>query len=248
MAALVALGVTVAGGLTGCSQAPSGETTTSALLTASSPTPTTSATPSTPQPLLGAGAPTAASSTTAVAVRPARATAGQAVDVRVKVKVYGATGTGSVVVLDGGSQLRTLVVTWTGDAGTAEVTVTLPAGTHRILARYDGDPHHEASTSAVVTVAVAQVVGQVSVTASPVPKTRYKVRVAVTVRTHSAKLFAAGWVTVVVGGLRYTLQLNATGSAHVNIAVTHGARYTVTATYGGDTDVTAASGSASFVG
>jgi hypothetical protein len=241
----VAVGVTVAGGLAGCAASSAGDAGGTASLSGSSPSASTTASTTAPT-LLGTG--TAGASTTEVAVRPARVSAGQAVDVRVKVKVYGAAATGSVVVLDGGSVLRTLALAWVGEAGSAEMSVTLHAGTHRIVARYGGDTHHTGSTSAVVTTPVAQVIAQLTVTATPVPKTRDKVRVGIAVRTHSTKLAAAGWVTLVVGGLRYTLALDATGHAHVNIAAIHGALYVATASYGGDTDLTAASGSTSFIG
>ncbi len=99
-------------------------------------------------------APAKIATATTLASSATQVTSGQSVTFTVSVKAQSGTGvpTGSIVFLDGGSQINAATLS----AGAASfMTATLGVGSHTITAAYGGDANYAASSSAAETVMVA---------------------------------------------------------------------------------------------
>jgi hypothetical protein len=145
------------------------------------------------------------------------------------------TATGTVQFIDGTANLGAAVPLSTGGASLS--TPNLTVGTHSITARYSGDANTNTSTSTPVSQVVSQVNATVVVTSSANPSTAGQ---AVTFTARITPATATGTVTFRDGTT--ILGTPATvigGAATVNANLTPGT-HSITASYSGDTNDTAA--------
>ncbi|MCQ8827596.1 beta strand repeat-containing protein [Streptomyces malaysiensis] len=190
-----------------------------------------------------------ASSTTALTVSPASPVCGEPVTLCAQVSVVAPgtcppTGTVTFTVAGGPTLTGTLDAT-----GQACVTTSdIPVGTHAVTATYAGDGDVAGSTDSG-TVTVGQGASTTSVTvspAAPVCGETITICAQVTVVPPST-CTPTGTVTfVITGGPTLTGTLDATGQACVTTNALTAGSYTVTATYGGSTDIASSTGTASI--
>ncbi|WPB93290.1 beta strand repeat-containing protein [Streptomyces malaysiensis] len=190
-----------------------------------------------------------ASSTTALTVSPASPVCGESVTLCAQVSVVApgtCTPTGTVTFTVAGGPTLTGTLDATGQA--CVTTSDIPVGTHAVTATYEGNGDVAGSTDSG-TVTVGQGASTTSVTvspASPVCGETITICAQVTVVPPST-CTPTGTVTFVIsGGPTLTGTLDATGQACVTTNALTAGSYTVTATYGGSTDIASSTGTASI--
>ncbi|MEU4906217.1 Ig-like domain-containing protein [Streptomyces sp. NPDC022067] len=188
-----------------------------------------------------------ASSTTTLTVSPASPVCGESVTLCAQVAVVApgtCTPTGTVTFSVAGGPTLTGTLDATGQA--CVTTNAIPVGTHAVTATYGGNGD-VAGSSGAGTVTVGQGASATSVTvspAAPVCGEAVTICAQVTVVPPST-CTPTGTVTfTITGGPTLTGTLDATGQACVTTNALTAGSYTVTATYGGSTDVAGSSGSA----
>ncbi|WNE96503.1 Ig-like domain-containing protein [Streptomyces luomodiensis] len=188
-----------------------------------------------------------ASSTTTLTVSPASPVCGEPVTLCAQVAVVApgtCTPTGTVTFSVAGGPTLTGTLDATGQA--CVTTNAIPVGTHAVTATYGGNGD-VAGSSGAGTVTVGQGASTTSVTvspAAPVCGEAVTICAQVTVVPPST-CTPTGTVTfTITGGPTLTGTLDATGQACVTTNALTAGSYTVTATYGGSTDVAGSSGSA----
>ncbi|WHX21056.1 Ig-like domain-containing protein [Streptomyces malaysiensis subsp. malaysiensis] len=190
-----------------------------------------------------------ASSTTALTVSPASPVCGESVTLCAQVSVVApgtCTPTGTVTFTVAGGPTLTGTLDATGQA--CVTTSDIPVGTHAVTATYEGNGDVAGSTdSGTVTVGQGASTTSVTVTpAAPVCGETITICAQVTVVPPST-CTPTGTVTFVIsGGPTLTGTLDATGQACVTTNALTAGSYTVTATYGGSTDIASSTGTASI--
>ncbi|AQA11797.1 beta strand repeat-containing protein [Streptomyces malaysiensis] len=190
-----------------------------------------------------------ASSTTALTVSPASPVCGESVTLCAQVSVVApgtCTPTGTVTFTVAGGPTLTGTLDATGQA--CVTTSDIPVGTHAVTATYEGNGDVAGSTdSGTVTVGQGASTTSVTVTpAAPVCGEAITICAQVTVVPPST-CTPTGTVTFVIsGGPTLTGTLDATGQACVTTNALTAGSYTVTATYGGSTDIASSTGTASI--
>ncbi|MEU9965566.1 beta strand repeat-containing protein [Streptomyces malaysiensis] len=190
-----------------------------------------------------------ASSTTALTVSPASPVCGESVTLCAQVSVVApgtCTPTGTVTFTVAGGPTLTGTLDATGQA--CVTTSDIPVGTHAVTATYEGNGDVAGSTdSGTVTVGQGASTTSVTVTpAAPVCGEAVTICAQVTVVPPST-CTPTGTVTFVIsGGPTLTGTLDATGQACVTTNALTAGSYTVTATYGGSTDIASSTGTASI--
>ncbi|WP_448330520.1 beta strand repeat-containing protein [Streptomyces sp. DSM 41534] len=190
-----------------------------------------------------------ASSTTALTVSPASPVCGESVTLCAQVSVVApgtCTPTGTVTFTVAGGPTLTGTLDATGQA--CVTTSDIPVGTHAVTATYEGNGDVAGSTDSG-TVTVGQGASTTSVTVTPAAPVCGE---AVTICAQVAVVppstcTPTGTVTFVIsGGPTLTGTLDATGQACVTTNALTAGSYTVTATYGGSTDIASSTGTASI--
>ncbi|QDL72980.1 Ig-like domain repeat protein [Streptomyces malaysiensis subsp. malaysiensis] len=190
-----------------------------------------------------------ASSTTALTVSPASPVCGESVTLCAQVSVVApgtCTPTGTVTFTVAGGPTLTGTLDATGQA--CVTTSDIPVGTHAVTATYEGNGDVAGSTdSGTVTVGQGASTTSVTVTpAAPVCGEAVTICAQVAVAPPST-CTPTGTVTFVIsGGPTLTGTLDATGQACVTTNALTAGSYTVTATYGGSTDIASSTGTASI--
>lgn len=182
-------------------------------------------------------------STATMTATPSSASLGQAIALAAQVGPTPPTGvsapTGTVQFLDGTQPLAVLALT--GSVATMTAS-NLAAGTHQISASYSGDVSWVASKSAAVTVTVAQASTAVQLTSTQAtPFLGQTVILTAALQTASGAPQPTGAVQFadgarVLGGVALS-----GGKASLSTTFLVAGSHTVTATYGGDTNYSAAS-------
>ncbi|WP_445518490.1 beta strand repeat-containing protein [Streptomyces sp. NEAU-174] len=189
-----------------------------------------------------------ASSTTTLTISPASPVCGEAVTLCAQVTTTPpgtCAPTGTVTFTIAGGPTLTGTLDATGQA--CVTTSAIPVGTHAVTATYAGNGDVAASTdTGSVTVGQGASTTTVSVSpASPVCGEAITICAQVTVSPPST-CTPTGTVTfVITGGPTLTGTLNASGQACVTTSALTAGSYTVTATYGGSTDIAGSTGTAS---
>ncbi|MGW4076761.1 beta strand repeat-containing protein [Streptomyces asiaticus] len=189
-----------------------------------------------------------ASSTTTLTVSPASPVCGEPVTLCAQVTTTPpgtCAPTGTVTFTIAGGPTLTGTLDATGQA--CVTTSAIPVGTHAVTATYAGNGDVAASTdTGSVTVGQGASTTTVSVSpASPVCGEAITICAQVTVSPPST-CTPTGTVTfVITGGPTLTGTLNASGQACVTTSALTAGSYTVTATYGGSTDIAGSTGTAS---
>ncbi len=153
--------------------------------------------------------------------------------------------TGTVTFMDGGAPLEMATLNASGQATFS--TSALSAGTHAITVAYGGDANFSASASTSLAETAKQAATTSAVTASPNPSiSGQSVTFTVTVSVVAPGAGApTGTVTFMDGGATLgTSTLGANGQATFSSSALSLGSHTVTASYGGDMNFTASSGSA----
>ncbi|MBI0376139.1 Ig-like domain repeat protein [Streptomyces albiflaviniger] len=190
-----------------------------------------------------------ASSTTTLTISPASPVCGEAVTLCAQVTTTppgtcAPTGTVTFTIAGG----PTLTGTLNGSGQACVTTSAIPVGTHAVTATYAGNGDVAASTgTGSVTVGQGASTTTVSVSpASPVCGEAITICAQVTVSPPST-CTPTGTVTfVITGGPTLTGTLNASGQACVTTSALTAGSHTVTATYGGSTDIAGSNGTASI--
>ena len=160
-----------------------------------------------------------------------------------------ATPTGTVTFSDGGTQLGTATL---DSSGTATITTTTPlaAGTHMITASYGGDQNFAASTGSLT-----QTVNKIATTTALVLTSAGRSapgqwELTATVSPASGTATPTGTVTFSDGGTQLgTATLDSNGTATITTTTSQlagGAQ--ITASYGGDQNFAASTGSLPVIG
>ncbi|MBU3867617.1 Ig-like domain-containing protein [Streptomyces sp. 4503] len=188
-----------------------------------------------------------ASSTTALTVSPASPVCGEPVTLCAQVSVVApgtCTPTGTVTFTVAGGPTLTGTLDATGQA--CVTTSAVPVGTHAVTAAYAGNGNVAGSTgTGSVTVGQGASTTTVSVSpASPVCGEAITICAQVTVSPPST-CTPTGTVTFAIsGGPTLTGTLNGSGQACVTTSALTAGSYTVTATYGGSTNIAGSAGTA----
>ncbi|MBL1112692.1 Ig-like domain repeat protein [Streptomyces sp. 110] len=188
-----------------------------------------------------------AASTTTLTSSPASPVCGETVTLCAQVSVVApgtCTPTGTVTFAVDGVPFVVGAIDASG-----QVCVTnsnIPVGTHTVTATYNGNGNVAGSTgTGSVTVGQGASTTTVSVSpAAPVCGESITICAQVTVQPPST-CTPTGTVTFVINGTSLTAMLDETGQACVTTNLTAGS-YTVTAGYGGSTDIASSTGTASF--
>ncbi|OPF78109.1 hypothetical protein VT50_0219920 [Streptomyces antioxidans] len=190
-----------------------------------------------------------ADSTTTLSVSPAAPVCGETVTLCAQVAVVApgtCTPTGTVTFTVAGGPTLTGTLDATGQA--CVTTSGIPVGTYAVTATYNGDGDISGSTD-TGSVTVGAGASTTTVSASPASPTCGE---SVTICAQVAAVAPStctptGTVTfVITGGPTLTATLDATGQACVTTSDLTAGSYTVTATYGGSTDVESSTGTASI--
>ncbi|MBI0294238.1 Ig-like domain repeat protein [Streptomyces sp. PRKS01-29] len=190
-----------------------------------------------------------AASTTTLTTSPASPVCGEDVTLCAQVAVVApgtCTPTGTVTFTVTGGPTLTGTLDATGQA--CVTTSAIPVGTHAVTATYNGNGDVAGSNdTGSVTVGQGASTTTVSVTpAAPVCGESITICAQVTVSPPSTCMPTGTVTFVIAGGPTLTGTLDATGQACVTTNALTAGSYTVTATYGGSTDIGSSSGSASF--
>ncbi|MFI0778163.1 beta strand repeat-containing protein [Streptomyces sp. NPDC021212] len=186
-----------------------------------------------------------ASSTTTVTVSPAAPVCGESVTLCAQVATVApgtCTPTGTVTFVVAGGPTLTGTLNASGQA--CVTTSAIPVGTHTVTATYGGNTNVAGSTG-TGTVTVGQGTSTTTVTVSPATSVCGEpVTLCAQVTTGSPSTCTpTGTVTfVVAGGPTLTGTLNASGQACVTTSAIPAGTHTVTATYGGSTNVAGSTG------
>jgi len=134
--------------------------------------------------------------------------------------------------------------------GSATIGPSLGPGTYIITAAYSGDTDDSAGTPATYSLAISQATTVTTVTAAPSPAVvGATITFTATVTTTPAGGTPTGTVTFSAAGPGGTIALGpgtlAAGSATVTSSTLTGGTYTITASYGGDTNNAPSSGTTS---
>jgi hypothetical protein len=158
------------------------------------------------------------------------------------------TPTGSVVILDGSTQIAS--VTLTASAGSFSTT-TLAAGSHTLTAQYSGDSDFAASNSSAVTVTVSSQTKAASTTALNASATQISAGESVSFTAHVAPASGTGSPTGTVafldGGFQIGTGTLASGAAQFATSTLAAGKHTITAAYSGDSNFTPSSSGAAGV-
>ncbi|GAA1292982.1 beta strand repeat-containing protein [Streptomyces javensis] len=190
-----------------------------------------------------------AASTTTLTTSPASPVCGEDVTLCAQVAVVApgtCTPTGTVTFTVAGGPTLTGTLDATGQA--CVTTSAIPVGTHAVTATYNGNGDVAGSNdTGSVTVGQGASTTTVSVTpAAPVCGESITICAQVTVSPPST-CTPTGTVTfVITGGPTLTGTLDASGQACVTTNALTAGSYTVTATYGGSTDIAGSTGTASI--
>ena len=161
---------------------------------------------------------------------------GQSVTFTAAVSPSGASGT--VTFYDGTTILGTGSLNSSGQASSS--TSTLAAGSHKITASYGGDSNFTASTSAALTQTVNKFATSATVTLSPNPSI-FGQSVTITAGVTSSAGIPTGTVTFYDGATVFgTGSLNGSGQATLSISSLAAGSHSITASYGGNGNFTAA--------
>jgi polygalacturonase len=151
------------------------------------------------------------------------------------------TPTGQVTILDGGTQIAQGLLT----AGTFSTSVKLAGGAHPLTATYAGDSNNAASaTASASTLTITTASTTTSATANPTTVTiTSATTVSVSVAGISGLAVPSGTVTIADGGTALgTITLSGGTGSKAITPISLGARM-LTATYSGDGNYAASSGS-----
>ncbi|CDR09929.1 beta strand repeat-containing protein [Streptomyces iranensis] len=190
-----------------------------------------------------------AASTTTLTISPASPVCGETVTLCAQVAVVApgtCTPTGTVTFTVAGGPTLTAMLDATGQA--CVTTSAIPVGTHAVTATYVGTGDvADSIDSGSVTVGQGASTTTVSVSpAAPVCGEAITICAQVAVVPPST-CTPTGTVTfVITGGPTLTGTLDASGQACVTTSALTAGSYTVTATYGGSTDITSSTGTASI--
>ncbi|WP_413101202.1 beta strand repeat-containing protein [Streptomyces sp. Inha503] len=190
-----------------------------------------------------------ANSTTTLTISPPSPVCGETVTLCAQVAVVApgtCTPTGTVTFTVAGGPTLTGTLDATGQA--CVTTSAIPVGTHAVTATYAGNGDVSGSTD-TGSVTVGQGASTTTVSVSPVsPVCGETITICAQVSVvPPSTCTPTGTVTfVITGGPTLTGTLDATGQACVTTSALTAGSYTVTATYGGSTDIASSSGTASI--
>src|SRR5258706_13430190 len=175
-------------------------------------------------------------------VSPSPAANGQPVVFQIQVVSDTGSATGSVTLTEGSTTLGTGAL---GGGGQAAITLTgLTVGTHSIVANYAGDKDFAASNSMPFTLQVTGVVTAIQLSAGPNPA-QVGQTVTLTATVTSSAGVPSGAVTFLGTQATFgTVNLNAAGQASVAISFSTPGTQTITASYAGSGQFSAATSSA----
>jgi hypothetical protein len=154
---------------------------------------------------------------------------------------FGGNATGTITFLDGATSLGTATVS--SDAAQLAVS-SLPAGSHSITAKYNGDANFSGSTSAVITQVVNQGSTATAIAASLDPSVFGQAVVFTATVQPPAGTTASGTVTFLDGATSLGTAGLSNNSAQLAVSGLALGTHSVTASYGGNANL---SGSASLV-
>jgi hypothetical protein len=146
----------------------------------------------------------------------------------------GPTPTGTLTFLNGSSTIGTATLT----SGVATLNIsTLPLGKNSITATYPGDTNNAAAaTSPAITITVTQAAPTLTLTASPASPT-YGAAVTLTAKLGGVSTIPTGSITFKSqSGTLGTQTLDKTGTAALTVPSLAAGKYSVTASFAGDTD------------
>jgi hypothetical protein len=191
--------------------------------------------------------PVKGASTTVLATGAPSSVYGEAVTFTATVNGSGATPTGTVTFMDGTKRLGTATLS----GGSASLAYTaLAVGGHSVTATYGGDAGFSTSASAAVTETVGKAATTTALTASPAPTPtgRTVILVAVVGIVPPGGGVPTGSVTFRDGSLTPgTARLNASGMAIFQTTPLGTGMHSLTANWGGDSNLTRSSSSAEDV-
>ena len=182
-----------------------------------------------------------ASTTTAVSSSANPATFGQGVTLSASIQTaFGGSATGTVTFLDGTTSLGTATVS----SNAAQLAVSgLPAGSHSITAKYNGDANFSGSTSAALTETVNQASTTTSIASSLNPSVfGESVILTATVQT-PAGTTASGTVTFLDGTISLGAAAVSSNSAQLAVSALSLGSHSLTASYGGNANLSASASS-----
>ncbi|MFD1827265.1 Ig-like domain repeat protein [Mumia zhuanghuii] len=184
-----------------------------------------------------------AATTTSATYDKTSVTSGDQVTARVTVNGANVKPRGTVTILSGSTVMgrATVAMSSTGDFSTATVRLRrdLAAGTHRLVARYDG--HYAiapSSATSAATLAVAK--GRSALSASYVGVPRWRAQPVLRVRAAANGQHPTGTVVVREGGRVVGQKALSGGYADVRLPANRTKRRTVTVSYGGSANLHAA--------
>lgn len=184
-----------------------------------------------------------AATTTTATYDKTSVTSGDQVTARVRVDGANVKPRGTVTVRSGSTVMgrASLTLSSTGDFSTATVRLRrdLRAGTHRLVARYDG--HYAiapSSATRAATLAVAK--GRSTLSASYVGVPRWRAKPVLRVRARANGQHPTGTVVVREGGTVVGKKTLSSGVADVRLTASRTKRRTVTISYGGSANLYAA--------
>jgi hypothetical protein len=183
-----------------------------------------------------------ASTTTAVSLSVNPSTFGQSVALSATIQTaFGGNETGTVTFLDGATSLGTATVS----SNAAQLSVSsLPAGSHSITAKYNGDANFSGSTSAALTQTVNQGSTATSIASGLNPSVFGQPVLFTATVQPPAGTTASGTVTFLDGATSLGTAAVANNSAQLAVSGLVVGTHSVTGSYGGNANL---SGSASSV-
>ncbi len=183
-----------------------------------------------------------ASTTTAVSSGTNPSIFGQSVSLSASVQTpFGGNATGTITFLDGPTSLGAATVS----SNAAQLSLSsLSAGSHSITAKYSGDANFSGSTSAALTQTVNQAATSTSVTSSLNPSAFGRSVVFTATVQPPAGITASGTVTFLDGTTPLGTAAVSNNSAQLGVSGLSLGSHSVTASYGGNANL---SGSASSV-
>jgi hypothetical protein len=149
------------------------------------------------------------------------------------------TPTGTVVILDGSTQIAS--VTLTASAGSFSTT-TLAAGSHTLTAQYSGDSDFAASTSNAITVTISSQAKAASTTTLNASATNINTGDNISFSVHVAPASGSGTPTGTVafldGGFQIATATLANGAAQFATTTLSAGKHSINAQYSGDSNFT----------
>jgi hypothetical protein len=183
-----------------------------------------------------------ASTTTAVSSSPNPSTFGQAATLSATIQTaFGGNATGTINFLDGTTSLGTATVS----SNAAQLSVsTLSAGSHSITAKYNGDTNFSGSTSAALTQTVNQAATATSIASSLNPSAFGQSVVLTATIQPPAGIAASGTVTFMDGATSLGTATVSNNSAQLAVSSLSLGSHSVTASYGGNANLSGSVSSA----